>query len=74
MKLSLNPRRERGWVLIAPYRYAVPLKNGQWAIYEGGWSDTGEDSIAGLLVKRDTFNNKPLRFNSLEEAERRYGR
>ena len=73
MKLSLNPRRDKGWILIAPYRYAVPLKNRKWTVYEGGWSGTGEDNIAGLTVIRDT-NNKPVRFNSLDEAKQRYGK
>ena len=66
-------RKERGWVLIAPYRYAVPLKSGKWTVYEGGWSDKGEDYIAGLSVIRDSFNNKPVRFNSFDEALKNLG-
>ena len=73
MKLSEHPRRDKGWIRIASYRYAVPLKNRQWSIYEGAWSDTGEDCIAGLTVIRDA-NNKPIRFNTLAEAKQRYGR
>ena len=74
MKLTSNPRRDKGWLLIAPYKYAVPLKNGQWTVYEGGWSDSGEDNIAGLTVSRDWFNNKPMRFNTFDEVQQIYGK
>ena len=65
--LQSDSRARRGWIRIAHYKYAIPLKNGQWTVYEGGWSGSGEDCIAGLMVIRDS-NNKPVRFNSLEEA------
>lgn len=67
--IQSDSRAKRGWVLIAPYTYAVPLKNGQWAVYQGGWSCNGEDSTTGLAVRRDS-KERPVRFRSLEEASR----
>ena len=66
--LRSDSRERKGWIIIAPYTYAVPLKNGQWTVYKGGWSSNGEDSTAGLEVVRGDSSNKPVRFNSLEEA------
>ncbi len=69
----MNTRKNKGWIQIAPYRYAVPLKK-QWTVYEGMWSDRGENCIAGLEVIRDnSTQNKPVRFNTLDEAIHRYG-
>ena len=73
MTLFSGSRARKGWILIAHYKYAVPLKNGNWTVYEGGWSDNGEDCIAGLTVIRDN-NNKPIRFNTLDEAKQKYSR
>ena len=61
-----NTRELKGWIQVAQYKYAVPLKNGKWTIYEGCWGNNAEDNIAYPEVVRDS-NKKPARYNSLEE-------
>ncbi|MEE9303197.1 MAG: hypothetical protein V3U84_05365 [Thiotrichaceae bacterium] len=54
-------RAERGFYYLGRYCYAHRLKNGIYSLYQGAWSDRGEDSTSGLEVVRDD-NGNALRF------------
>ena len=66
-------REDNGLTYLGRYKYARQLKMGGYSLYEGAWSDRGEDNTAGLEVVRDS-NGKPLRFDTLEDVQSHVGR
>jgi len=60
-------REDQGLYYLGRYCYARELRNGQYSLYEGAWSDRGEDNTAGLSVVRDK-EGRPKRFKSWESV------
>ena len=46
-------RRAQGYIYLGKYCYAKKMKSGKYHLYEGAWSEKGEDGVAGLYVWRD---------------------
>lgn len=62
-------RDSQGYIYLGRYQYAKKLKRGGYSLYEGMYSDRGEDRTSGLEVVRDN-NRVPLRFNGLEDIKK----